>query len=64
MKTKITVPDAEAMTIQTFRMHIQARHRHLGFWTLNEHAQSHRLHKNLDHIHAENPREPEGDNAA
>jgi hypothetical protein len=50
------IPPAEQMTIQYFRMHLQARHARLGFWTLNEHDQDHRIRETaLDHVHEEEP---------
>lgn len=51
---RVTVPAAEDMGAQTFRMHCQARHPLLRFWALRDHNIQHAIDRsdgNEDHIH-------------
>jgi hypothetical protein len=51
-RDRVTVPDADSMLAQPFRLHCQLRHPNLGFWSKGEHIADHRLHDDrLDHVH-------------
>jgi hypothetical protein len=50
MPGKTQVPAVEDMDQQTFRLHIRARHPHLGFWNRENHNED-LCRRRQDHTH-------------